>query len=399
MALPKKVRISFIILALTMVFFTGSDAQDLSGLIPGLPNLPAPDWVREGARLSYYSATASIPSAYERFIPDEEGDWVGVNSGKRYRREELFGAAGHGVTQVDVLSVDTRAAVLKVNAWLYSSYTGPLVPIRHAASIGLPGGGDWYIHPAALANLNDRRGGGVTVLRMPYKIGTMTYNAIRIQQEDERSSFVHIYDLSDGKLLAAFSSVSSADGKITTLAEAILIGVRQMNLPWLDQDLPSWVRAGTLLRYEGTKSYEAIRAGTSMSASVSIEVRIDDVTRRCYTYTQSVSMYVPGFPAQYSQEKLAGGIGEPGGLAIPSASLASLRQGQVIDSDPVTGITTVVADVTKDDAGRDTVVIVSSNDAYSAELTYDVSRGLLVNFVETKRGEEYNEYLHIKLKD
>ncbi|MGF3495982.1 MAG: hypothetical protein ACQXXK_08910, partial [Methanothrix sp.] len=131
MALPKKVRISFIILALTMVFFTGSDAQDLSGLIPGLPNLPAPDWVREGARLSYYSATASIPSAYERFIPDEEGDWVGVNSGKRYRREELFGAAGHGVTQVDVLSVDTRAAVLKVNAWLYSSYTGPLVPIRH----------------------------------------------------------------------------------------------------------------------------------------------------------------------------------------------------------------------------------------------------------------------------
>ncbi|MGF3495983.1 MAG: hypothetical protein ACQXXK_08915, partial [Methanothrix sp.] len=127
-------------------------------------------------------------------------------------------------------------------------------------------------------------------------------------------------------------------------------------------------------------------------------VRIDDVTRRCYTYTQSVSMYVPGFPAQYSQEKLAGGIGEPGGLAIPSASLASLRQGQVIDSDPVTGITTVVADVTKDDAGRDTVVIVSSNDAYSAELTYDVSRGLLVNFVETKRGEEYNEYLHIKLK-
>lgn len=391
-------RILLTILTITIIF-TGSEAQDLSGLVPGIQNLQAPDWVKEGVRLSYYSATANIPSAYERFIPDEEGDWVGVNSGKRYRREELFGAAGHGVTQVDVLSVDPQAAVLKVSAWLYSSYTGPLVPVKQAASIGLPAGGDWYIHPAALANLKDQRGGGVTVLRMPYKIGTVTYDAIRIQQEDERSTFAHIYDLSDGKLLATFSSVTSADQKVTTLSEAILIGLRQMNLPWLDQDLPSWVRAGALLRYEGTKSYEAIRAGTAMPASVSIEVRIDDATRRYYTYTQSASMYVPGFPAQYSQEKLAGGTGEPAGLALPPSSLATLQPGQVIDSDPVTGITTRVADVTTDDTGRDIAVMVSGNDAYSAEYTYDVSRGLLVSFVETKRGEEYNEYLHIDLKN
>lgn len=395
----KTFRIPLIFLTLVLVFSTGSVAQDLSGLIPGLQSLQAPEWVREGARLSYYSATATIPSAYESFVPDEKGDWVGVKSGKRYRREEIFGAAGHGVTQVDVLSVGSQVAMLKVRAWLYSVYNGPLVPIKQAASIGLPAGGDWYIHPAALANLKDQRGGGVTILRMPYKIGTVTYDAIRIQQEDERSTFARIYDLSDGKLLAIFNSVTSADQKVTTLSEAILIGLRQMNLPWLDQALPSWVRAGTLLRYEGTKSYEAIRAGTVMPTSVSIEVRINDATMRCYTYTQSASMYVPGFPTQYSQEKLAGGIGEPGGLALPPSSLATLRPGQVIDSDPVTGITTRVADVTRDDTGRDIVVIVSSNDAYSAELTYDISSGLLVSFVEKKRGEEYNEYLHINLKN
>lgn len=396
---PNVFRVSLVFLTLAAVFFTGSDAQDISGLIPGLQSLQAPEWVRGGARLSYYSATATIPSAYESFVPDEKGDWVGVKSGKRYRREEIFGAAGHGVTQVDVLSVGSQVAMLKVRGWLYTVYNGPLVPIKQAVSISLPAGGDWYMHPVALANLNERRGGGVTILRMPYKIGSVTYDAIRIQQDDDRSSFVHIYDLSDGKLLAAFSSVSSADGKITTLAEAILIGIRQMNLPWLDQDLPSWVKAGTLLRYEGTKSYEAIRAGTIMPASVSIEVRIDDATSRCYTYTQSASMYVPGFPTQYSQERLAGGIGEPGGLALPPTSLASLRSGQVIDSDPVTGVTTRVVDITSGYAGRDIVVIVSSNDAYSAELSYDASKGSLVSFVETKRGEEYNEYLNIKLKN
>ncbi|HOK57965.1 MAG TPA: hypothetical protein PK659_03820 [Methanothrix sp.] len=397
MAILKKLRTSLIILTLTMVFFNGSDAQDLSGLIPSLQNLPAPDWIREGTRLSYYSATASIPSAYERFVPDEEGDWVGVNSGKRYRREELFGAAGHGVTQVDVLSADARAAVLKVNAWLYSSYTGPLVPIKQAASIGLPAGGDWYIHPAALASLKDQRGGGVTVLRMPYKIGTVTYDAIRIQQEDDRSTFVRIYDLSDGKLLASFNSVISADQKVTTLSEAILIGIRQMDLPWLGHDLPSWIGPGASLRYEGTKSYEAIRAGTVLPASVSIDISIDDAARRYYTYTQRVSTYIPGFPTQYSEEKLAGGVGEPGGLVLPPASLASLRSGQILDSDPVTGITTRVVDTTRDDTGRDVAVVKSNNQAYSVEFGYDIRTGMLVSLSETKLGEEYNEYLSVSL--
>ena len=397
MIISNKMRMLLIIMILTSPFFGGSDAQDLSGLIPGLQNLPAPDWVREGTRISYYSATADVNTANEKFILDEEGDWVGQTTGKRYRREELFGAAGHGVTQVDVLSIDDRVAALKVNSWLYSGFTGPLMPIKQAPAIGLAAGGDWYIHPEALASMTERRGGGVTIIRMPYTIGTVTYNAIRIQQESETATFARVYDLEDGKLLATFNAVSSAGGLSTVFAQGIFIGVRQMDLPWLGHDLPAWVKAGTVLRFEGTKTYEAIRAGTVMPSGVSLEMRIDDAAKRYYTYTQSGSMYVPGFPTQYGQDKLAGGIGEPGGLAMPPAALASLRAGQIIDEDPVTGIIARVVDLTRDDAGRETVVIGLENQVYSAELAYDLGTGSMVSFLETKLGAESNEYADLRL--
>ena len=386
-----------LILVLTQLLFPASTAQDLTSVIPGLQGLPAPDWVREGTRMSYYSATADVPLANEKFIFDEEGDWVGQTTGKKYRREEIFGAAGHGVTQVDVLYVDQRTSALKINSWLYSSFTGPLVPIKQAYAIGLAAGGDWYIHPNALANLADRHGGGVIVLRMPYTIEGVTYDAVRIQQESETATFAHIYDLQDGKLLATFNSVASADKMSTVFAYAIFQGVRQMDLPWLGMDLPDWVRTAKVLRYEGTKTYEAIRAGVVMPGSVVIEMRINDATKKYYTYTQSVSFYVPGFPLQYGQETLAGGIGEPGGLGLPIAALARLQNGQIIDIDPITGITTKVVDVDQDYSGLNLVVIQSANQAYSAQMTYDVSTGTMVSFNEIKRGAESNEYADMKL--
>jgi hypothetical protein len=385
------------VLAIILYIFPASYGQDLSSVIPGLQGLPAPDWVREGIRLSYYSATADVPSANEKFILDEEGDWVGMTSGKKYRREELFGAAGHGVTQVDVLSVDQRVAALKVNSWLYSSYTGPLTPIKQAPAIGLAAGGDWYIHPDALAKLADRRGGSVTILRMPYTVEGVTYNAIRIQQDSETSTFAHIYDLQDGKLLATFNSVASADKLSTVFAYATFLGVRQMALPWAGQVLPDWLKKGAVLQYSGTKTYEAILAAYSMPTSVTVGMRIKDATTKYYTYTQSGSMSVPGFPSQYGQELLAGGLGEPVGLVLPPASLARLQTGQIIDVDPITGITVTVTDIIQDYSGRDLVVIEASNQVYSTQTTYDMNTGAMIRFNEVKHGVESNEYTDLEL--
>jgi hypothetical protein len=396
--LNKSTRI-LLIASLIISLFPVFDAQNPGNAdaIPELKNFPAPDWVREGTRMSYYSATADVPEAYEKFILDEEGDWVGQTTGKKYRREEIFGAAGHGVTQVDVLSVDQGISALKVNSWLYSSFTGPLVPIKQAPSIGLAAGGDWYINPRALANLQDRLGERLTILRMPYTLNDVTYDAIRIQQQSDTSTFAHIYDLEDGKLLATFNSAMSADKRSTVFAYSTFINVRQMDLPWQGQELPDWVKRGTVLRYDGTRTFEAILARYSFPTNIAVEMMITDASPKFYTYTQSASVSASGFPSQYGQESLIGGIGEPGGLALPPAALAELQTGQIIDSDDVTGITVSVKDISQDDNGNDAVVIQSANEGYSGDMTYDTRTGALIGFLEFKQGAESNEYTDIRL--
>lgn len=372
-----------------------ANGQDLSGVIPGLKLFSQPDWVREGTRISYYSATADVPESYEKYILDEEGDWVGVKSGKNYRREEIFGAGGHGVTQVDVLSLEKGVAALKISSWLYSGMTGPLTPIKQGVQIAPAAGGDWYINPEALAELQVRRAGGITILRMPYEVNGVTYNAIRIQQDSDTSSFAHIYDTEDGKLLATFNSAESADKMSTVFSHATFLGIRQMNPPWLSQDLPEWMKRGKVLRYQGTRTYEAILARYSFPTAISLEMKISGLGQRYYTYDQKASISASGFPAQYGQDSQVGGTGEPGGLVLPPMALASLRADQVIDRDDITGIVVFVKSIGQDEEGRDLVVIRAANEVYSADVTYDISTGAMVGFSESKLGAESNEYTEL----
>jgi hypothetical protein len=294
-----------------------------------------------------------------------------------------------------VLSVEQGLAALKINSWLYSSFTGPLVPINQGAYIGLAAGGDWYINPVALANLQDRKGGGVAILRMPYTVNGITYNAIRIQQESDKSTFAHIYDLQDGKLLATYNSATSAEG--TIFAYATLLGVRQMDLPWLGQSLPQWLQQGTVLRYDGTKSYEAKLARYTFPTAVSLEMRITGIGQRYYSYSQTGSMSASGFPAQYGGDSQIGGIGQPGGLALPPTALATLKKSQEIDEDLVTGITVSVKDIVQDATGRNIAVLQAANQAYSAEVTYDADTGTMIALSDSKLGVDTNEYTDLKL--
>lgn len=394
MASERKMAAALASLALLLAFVAPAGAQDLSGVIPGLSQLPAPDWVREGTRMSYYSSSANVPDATEKYILDEEGDWVGLTSGKRYRREEVFGAAGHGITQVDVLSVDQRGSLLKITPWSYSNFDGPLVPLKQGYTASLAAGGDWYINPQVLAQLQDRRGGGLTVLRMPYQIGAQTYNAIRIQTQSEAATFAKVYDLNSGQLLATFNAVT---GEGTTFAQAISLGVRQMELPWLGMDLPGWLRQGASLSYQGTKTSQVPLASFENRIPLTVSISFTAADQRGYTYRRTSTLSASGFPSVSEQDAQAGGIGEPGGLVLPPAALASLRAGQVIDSDDITGVTISVVDIRPDYDGRNTVVIQAKNQAYSAQMTYDVDSGVMVGFEALTAGELANDILRMNL--
>jgi len=372
----------------------GVPAPPLASVLPLLPAVSAPGWVRPGVRVSYYSAVANVLTSNERFILDEDGDWIGQTTGNRYRREELYGAAGHGVTQFDVLSVDAQAVALQVNSWQFSMYDGPLVPNGQAPWVGPASGGDWYLHPSVLAGMANRRGGGVTILRMPYTIQGVTYEALRIQQESEQATFARVYDLADGVLLASFGAVTSQQG--TLFSQAIYIGVRRMDLPWLGRALPSWVSTGRTLTYTGTKSWEAIRAGTVLTAEVTLRMRIEQTNPTAFAYDRKTTTRVPGYPAQSTNETLASGLGEPTSLVLPPGALAGLRRGHVIDDDPITGIRVEVTGVGRQ-GGRDVVELRVRNRGYSATMTYHTDSGRMLGYSDLVVSEETRQYSDLRL--
>jgi hypothetical protein len=234
----------------------------------------------------------------------------------------------------------------------------------------------------------EQNGPNLEILRMPYTIGQKTYNALAIQMISDSATRAYIYDLQDGKLLAYFSAVANEPTKSTLFAESFFLNVRQMDLPWLGQDLPSWVQAGKILSYEGTVTVESTAASPFIE-NIAVKTTIDSATSSYYTYKESGTLYSPGFLPQSYQSSLMGGIGEPAGLAVPitpqtaglalpTTALASLRPGQVIDSDPVTGITTKVIDVTNNVA-----TIGLANQVYSAQLSYDIASGTMVGYTAT----------------
>jgi hypothetical protein len=98
-------------------------------------------------------------------------------------------------------------------------------------------------------------------------------------------------------------------------------------------------------------------------------------------YDQKMTMhsYDPNIPAHVETWRRVTGPGQIGGIWLPPAGLAPLRQGQSIDNDPVTGVQTIVSYVGRDNQGRSVVTITETGAAHSVAYTYDASTGLMVH--------------------
>jgi len=73
---------------------TGFDTSPFLTLFPGLRTAPAPGWLRQGTRLTYYSIAGSIAGGKHHYIEDPGGRWVDPRTGKHYRQEQVGGAGG-----------------------------------------------------------------------------------------------------------------------------------------------------------------------------------------------------------------------------------------------------------------------------------------------------------------
>jgi hypothetical protein len=368
--------------------------------IPVPRGTPHPAWVKPGVRLTYYSAISFTNFGEEYYYRDDLGEWVDTQ-GRRYSKKEAggpneHGAAGHGYTQVTVVSTDRAASVLEVRAFNFSSYTGPPVVINAGAVVAAPGtGGDWWIHPQVLRQIPDSQGDGVRIIRMPYKLKNRVYQAIRFQCDGTRvsgdqwvdigggvidptrkkSRHVYVYDLASGVLIHTNHAVNTRDGLM--LSHASFEGMRTVKVPWAGARVPDSIGRLASVDYS---TLQLIPTAGGPPATRSGWGRLSMLGRGPDWVLHKLGVdlgTVGNMPAAGNLGEIRGVSGsvQYGGIWVPPQALALLQPGQVLDQDPLTQF-----EVRVENVAGDHVVLAEVGKLQRTDFTYDRTTGLLMGW-------------------
>jgi hypothetical protein len=350
-------RCTLVGLVLATVPFVTAQVLDASfiTLFPELNNLPAPDWVQPGVRLTYTAGAALVPDD-----PDDRG------------------GGGAGYTQIDVVAVSDKQVVLRILSWGMPSGAGPVVPLITSCYVGPAGaGGDWYLNPQVLKRATDLHDDHLKVVRGPYQAAGKTFDAVRFEWERDGTKNVWVYDAKSGVLL--HNGVASERAQSRGLANGDLKRIRTAKIPWADAPVPDWVADVKAVRYTGQYTI-SVPGVQSYSAAMRMEAKVVDRGATWLRLKRHIerSAIVQGMPSDVDDCVVVSGRAQLAGLWIPPKALQDLKAGQVLDRDPDTGIETRVEDFDTGPNGARVVRIVERDPIYSAQLSYDVKSGLLV---------------------
>ncbi|MCC6423363.1 MAG: hypothetical protein IT447_07770 [Phycisphaerales bacterium] len=362
-------------------------------IFPGLRTAPAPDWVKPGLRLSFYCASATIPSSHVGgMVQDPTGKWVDPTTGKTYRMEEGTGAAGHGYNQLEVVSMTDDAVVFEQRFYVFTDISGPVKMVSAVGSTTVPGAAaDWWMNPEVLnreiVNLGEQ---GHKTYRTPYKAAGNQYDAVWINTTAGGGSMSYVMDLASGLTLHTGSRTSAASsvtnlngvptnvGGYTTLGQTTFVGMRQIQAPWIGMPIPRSFGRMRQLVFEG----QSVVTVEGVSAKMPMQVTID-ITGRGPGFVQTKKKvkidYNGAMPPQENISRGVSGSHQLLPLCIPPQALARLRSGQKIDQDPITKVNTFVSFIGQDPSGNDVVTITEfiANNAVRTDYVYDMTNGIL----------------------
>ena len=94
--------------------------SSLAELLPQLKTMGAPAWLKPGARLSFYSASATVGGSFQYFVPDEKGGWV-TKDGQYWDQKDHVGTSGEGLIQLDAAVVGAERALFNLRMFLIAT--------------------------------------------------------------------------------------------------------------------------------------------------------------------------------------------------------------------------------------------------------------------------------------
>jgi hypothetical protein len=365
----------------------GQAPVDVSGYGP-------PDWVRPGTRITGYAAAAAVSGSGYQLLEDPDGPYEDRTTGKRYRKtdetgESLGGASGDGFYVIDVIAVEGTDVVVDLTRYVIDRTFNVLTPVP-AGGWRQAGGaleGVW-VHPGFLETLRTGDIGGLMVLHGPYELNGTTYDTVSVVNPTAGAYSSLTYDLASGMLLASTTRTSGQAGPVRlpgqdppraadALGMSRFVSNRVLDLPGIGSPVPAWVSRDSRLRYAGTTVIAnpfdpSIVVTWPSTATVTFPVVGD--TWAAYQL-RSVTM-VGGVENPGGRDGVTGGTGL---MWWSPDALAAMTPGQVLDTDPVTGLQTSVGQQGNGPAGP-TVDIETTLPGTAGRLTYDIGTGVLVRY-------------------
>ncbi len=371
-------------------------------LVPELADMPAPEWVKPGVRVTFYGAAASTNESRGRLVEDPTGPWEDKKTGKRYRDTEESGegnptSSGEGLSQIDIISVEGKSVVAMVQLYLIIRTSGAIYPV----GVGMPTVGnaanleDFWVHPDALQKLIGLDVEGLRALRGPVTLGERTYDAVMIESTTGGGHSISMYDLATGLLLKQSTTTAGAFDVVrlptdttprqgnTQRTVTRLAGVREIGAPLAGGRPPDWVGTSRAMTYAGSTQLTNPVDGMDLGAApTQIDVafgRRGEAWQECRT---TCTMVIGGMQNTSQDAGVAGGMGL---FWADPKKLAALEPGKVIDEDPLTGIRTTVGKAGPGPQGGRTISLQSANTTFVVEGAYDLSNGTLLEIVVANR--------------
>lgn len=335
---------------------------------PELAQAHAPAVIKEGLRATYVIVTGSSDITRSGEVA------------------YLGGEAGEGLVQVTVVALEEGKAATWTESFSPDPANGAMKMVNIYGSVNPAGCGDFWCNPQVLRAIPERAGNDLTVDRGTYELDGKNYDVIRFYYQSEGISMGMIYDLDTGILLhhtADFTSRLPDDkGVMIRRGQNAIIrlsNLRQINIPWVDGSVPSWVVPGKTLSFQGHHYFwmPQLPDVAPSVAPLSVELQIQAAHRRfaegrqqTYTAEAVQPAYVP----------MVSGIAQLMGFWVPEEAL-SLQPG-TIDYDPATSMTVSIVQ-----SGPNGLVMEETNNInYKLTAYYDASGKVVQTDRETYSG-------------
>ena len=350
---------------------------------PVVPGGGPPAWAVPGVRITMYTSFAALAAGVYELVEDPNGALVDPTTGKRYRESysgtatgPSSGGSGEGYFDVTIVGVEGTDVVLQHTEFYKSPFDNTIsTSFGFAERVGGATLGGQYISPDVLATLRSGEGeaAGRLVLRGPVTVNGSSVEAVLIVNPTPGAYSMVGYDAASGLLVTSAVRSQSTTGGELLLGLQELRGSRNLAMPGLGAAVPAWLAARPTLNYVGTTEFAnpLDPAQPAMSTALTRQVTVSDLGANWALFATKDTASGMDVP----RTEASGGAGP---YWWDSAALAAMTQGQVLDTDPVTGVSVTVTEVT-----AASVAVTTAASGSTSSATYDLATGTMLEWTST----------------